>query len=330
MNTKIFFIRHAQTKKDPNVNASNWVLSNDGIEKAESFKNYSTLQNVEKIYASSEIKTVQTIEPLAKKLDKEVIQIDLFDEVRRGDKYLTNEEFEIEKFKQLEDLDYPAFGGETAREALKRFEKGVKKVASANKGKVIIIVSHGTILNLYFAKLLNRFFEIKERWQNTSFGAVGVTIDDKVTSDIVILKEKFSNIEKFAESLGLVVTYSTKSKISFEFKDSEEIDAAESEFSKIISDKNSSDKDYDRVWELRFGYERKFYPKIFPMIEKLNQFYQVRKTPYKYQLFFYTKYLFLLSLGPIGATYDFFQSDSEYVKKIYQELQDFDKFLESQ
>ena len=88
------------------------------------------------IFVSKEVKTYLSIKPLAIKLNLDIFEIEDLGEVRRGDKFLTKDEFEFEKFRQLEDLDYPAFGGETANKALLRFENAVNKITLENPEKI--------------------------------------------------------------------------------------------------------------------------------------------------------------------------------------------------
>jgi 2,3-bisphosphoglycerate-dependent phosphoglycerate mutase len=328
MNSKIIFIRHEETQKDSNINASKWVLSEIGHEQASKLANKRNLQNIDVIYTSSEIKTVQTIKPLADKLNIPINQVADFDEVRRGAKFLTTEEFEREKFKQLEELDYPAFGGETANQALLRFEKALEKITSENKNKTIVVVSHGTILNLYFAKILDDFESIKERWNNTKFGTIGEMSNGKVIKDIVTIKHEYPNIEKFLANIGIKVFFSDKEKLCLEFIDDSEIDAAEREFHKAVTEKVEVEKEMKRVWKLRNSYEKKLFPKLSPLVTELNNFYMKRETQYKYQIFLHAEYIPSLEIGPNPVIYEYFKNDKDFRLKIFQELLDFDKFLE--
>lgn len=185
MKTKLIFLRHAETKKDPLVNAANWGLSDKGKSQAEEVSNLSEMQNIDCIYVSEEIKTTLTIEPLANKNNKKIIALGNLNEVRRGDKFLTKQEFEDEKVKQLDNLKYKAFGGESGIDALDRFKEGILNISNENIGKVILIVTHGTVLNIYFADLLNKYDNLPERWGKTSFCAFGITEDGKVVKDII-------------------------------------------------------------------------------------------------------------------------------------------------
>ena len=183
--TKIIFLRHADTQKDPTINAALWGLSEKGQLQAEEVSKNGVMDEVCIIYTSEERKTSLTAEPIAKKLSKETYPLPFFDEVKRGDKFLTKEEFEAEKVKQLTDLSFNAFGGESGFEALSRFKQGVLKVIKQHKGKTILIVTHGTILNIYFADLLNAYDKLSERWAKTAFCAFGVVENGIVVKDIV-------------------------------------------------------------------------------------------------------------------------------------------------
>jgi len=127
--------------------------------------------------------------------------------------------------------------------------------------------------------------------------------------------------------LNLKITYANKSKIVFKFIDDSEILEAEDEFANVQMSDSSSDEDYHRVWELRNSYEQRYYTKLLPLVEKLNEFYKDRETDYKHQIFLNSDYLFRLSISPNILVLDFFEKDADYLKKIYQEFKDFDNFL---
>jgi broad specificity phosphatase PhoE len=319
MSIKIIFVRHEETQKDPNLPASSWGLSKNGFDNAQKLADNDLLLDANIIYTSSEIKTFQTIKPLAEKLNLKITQLSDLDEVRRGDKFLTNEEFEKEKFRQLEDLDYQAFGGETSREALTRFEKAIERIENensfhGNSAKQIIVVSHGTILNLYFSQIQNDFSNIKKRWLNTKFGAIGILKDGIVIKDITNIQETYSNIERLIESCGLKISNSKDSGISMSFK---EID--ENTFDEIESSK-----------DIKEDFEKKYYPRLLSLVTKLNEFYKDRKTAYKYQIFLDARFLYSIFLGPNKFLNKRYLGDDSFKKNVYQELQDFDKFLENQ
>lgn len=187
--TKIIFLRHADTEKDPNANASLWGLSEKGKAQALLLLDNQDITEIDLIYVSQEQKTYLTVEPVVLNLKKEVLESSNFNEVKRGDKFLSKEEFEEEKKKQLTDLSYHAFNGESCEEALERFKEGVLNITKNNEGETILVVTHGTVLNLYFGSLLNVNIEkLNERWKNTDFCAYGIVVDGEVIKDIVSCK----------------------------------------------------------------------------------------------------------------------------------------------
>jgi len=183
--TKIIFLRHSDTQKNPNLNAALWGLSEEGKKQAEKTANLPIMNEVDVIYVSEEKKTALTVEPLSRKLGKKTIPVSFFNEVKRGDKFLTKKEFEAEKVKQLKDLDYRAFNGESGKEALARFKQGIDQILKENIGKTILVVTHGTILNIYFADLLCAHNKLPERWRKTAFCAYGVVENGIVAKDII-------------------------------------------------------------------------------------------------------------------------------------------------
>jgi len=180
----IFFLRHAETEKDPNIPATDWVLSGAGKNQAEEISKTEEFSDVDVIISSAEEKSYLTAKPLAENLGKETIRMSEFDEMKRGDVFLPKEEFEKLKREKLEDPDCKKDGGESGREALKRFESGVEKIDHAYNGKNILVVSHGTILALYFAKLSDNADNIYERWQKTKFCTWGMTENGILKKDI--------------------------------------------------------------------------------------------------------------------------------------------------
>jgi len=106
--------------------------------------------------------------------------------VKRGDIFLSKEQFDEEKKRQLTDLTYHAFNRESCEEALSRFKDGVSNIVKDNEGKIILVVTHGTILNLFFASLLNIGIDgLNELWKKTDFCAYGIVEGNTVKKDII-------------------------------------------------------------------------------------------------------------------------------------------------
>jgi len=185
MTNKIIFLRHADTEKDSSIKSIKWGLSQIGKQQAKNILNDDVFSNVDIIISSEEEKSYLTALPLAEKLGIKIERSSYFNEVIRGDKFLSDEEFKLEKEKQLTDWNYEAYGGESGDQAAARFKKGIGIVSNEHHGKMILIVTHGTILNMYFAEILNVHNTLFERWQKTKFCAYGVVANGEVIKDII-------------------------------------------------------------------------------------------------------------------------------------------------
>jgi 2,3-bisphosphoglycerate-dependent phosphoglycerate mutase len=184
MNT-FYFLRHAETEKNQQVPATEWNLSERGKRQALEISEGGAFNDVDIIISPGEEKAYQTVMPIAAKINKEIVRMGEFNEMKRGEKFFSKDEFEKIKREKLEDLDCDKDGGESARVALERFENGLKRINELYDNKKILIVSHGTILALYFSKLMNKMREVYDRWCTMQFCAWGIVKDNKVERDIL-------------------------------------------------------------------------------------------------------------------------------------------------
>ncbi len=185
MNNTIIFFRHAETKKDKSIPVSEWVLTEEGEKNVQEVVDSCVFDDVDVIIASTETKAFQSVEPLAKKLRKDVIQIKELSEINRDSgELMSKEEYHEMKVKIFQDLDYTNFGWETCRHALNRFKKAVEEIDRKYEGKKIIIASHGTVMSLYFADLQGKLDKLMERWKGLGFCDYGIVENGKVVKDI--------------------------------------------------------------------------------------------------------------------------------------------------
>lgn len=184
MNTFIF-LRHAETKKDPDKPAVEWGLADEALRALEDHVAHGVFANTSVIVTSTEPKAIATAAPLSTLLGVAPSTNKSFNEVARGTAFLSDQEFLNQKRKQLTDLDYIADGSESGRVALQRFILGVQELDKSHTDKTILIVTHGTIMSIYFASLLDRLDHVFERWSKLLFCAVGIVADNKVVRDII-------------------------------------------------------------------------------------------------------------------------------------------------
>lgn len=186
MNNTLIFLRHASTKKDATLPIEHWVVKEESMPDIVRLADSGVFDNVDQIYASTERKAVQTAEPFAKRLNKSVTQVAELGEIKRpGSEKLSTEEYKKIKLQIFENMDFTTEGWETANQALERFSQAIGKIDSQNENKEILIVSHGTVMTLYFAKLQGQLGNIFARWKDLEFGSWGLVRNGVVQKDIV-------------------------------------------------------------------------------------------------------------------------------------------------
>jgi broad specificity phosphatase PhoE len=157
------FLRHFQTRVEPDVPVSEWQLSREGRENMQDFLREQDI-DVEKVYTSTEPKAVETAEKLAKKADAELVKTDLLREVDRSD-----EGFVEDHDQYIELVEDYLRGGtkadwESQEDVRKRFKKFVREVDDG------IAVTHGLILSLNIAA--ERDVNLVKFWKNLGFGEI--------------------------------------------------------------------------------------------------------------------------------------------------------------
>jgi broad specificity phosphatase PhoE len=172
MKNKYILLRHAETVKDPNIDSKNWVLTEDALEKIDKYISGGKFAGITRIISSTENKAVATGKPIAEFLNLPIEQMEEIVEVKREKKFLTDEEFLVQKQGELEQRDQKINGVESANEAIARFSRGIDKLEKEHTGEKILIITHGTIMTLYLAHVKNNFENIFEEWNNLEFCAL--------------------------------------------------------------------------------------------------------------------------------------------------------------
>jgi broad specificity phosphatase PhoE len=185
MGNKFIFIRHAEVVKDPTKHPSQWVLTPDALITIDKYIKNGTFDEVTRIYSSTENKAIATGRPISDLLGIEIVKLDNFVELKRKKDFLSEEQFLDQKRRELEHLDDIENGVESASVALKRFQEGIDILESKFNNVTILVISHGTIMTLYFADLLGHMSNAFARWQRLKFCALGVVSDGRVVEDIV-------------------------------------------------------------------------------------------------------------------------------------------------
>ena len=158
----LYFIRHAETIYRSEDEDFNRPLSTKGKKDAGNLVNIFKDINIDKVYASTYFRAIDTVKPLAE--DNE-LSIELMDNLRERKvaNHYIDEFFEFAA-KQWNDFDYSLPGGESFNEVQERGLKVLNKIVNNIKQGNIIVAGHGTWLGV----ILNYFDDSfdYEHWRN--------------------------------------------------------------------------------------------------------------------------------------------------------------------
>ena len=158
MNTTVYLIRHSirfnndyiekyNTDQNKTIKNEKIVLSVDGEKRAETLSNEKELQNIDVVYASNCVRTLQTAKYLIEKQNLKVNIDERLDERRVGK---PNDDVVKNWFQcQYLDENYKTEGGESQKEVRKRFTEAFNEIIDENRGKRIAIFSHGYAITFF-------------------------------------------------------------------------------------------------------------------------------------------------------------------------------------
>ncbi|MEW8955638.1 histidine phosphatase family protein [Clostridium sp.] len=149
--TKIYFIRHGKINYTEDDYSRE--LSEEGIEDVKKIKDVLKDHEIHKVYSSPYIRAINTIKELALIRELNISTIDDLRERKVCNEFI--EDFKGFSMKQWEDFEYSLEGGESLRQVQERGIKALYKIIDENKGKSIVIGTHGTFLGMilnYFDK----------------------------------------------------------------------------------------------------------------------------------------------------------------------------------
>ena len=167
-NTVVYLIRHStrfsndlietyNTSQENIIKNEKIILSVEGEKRAEILSNEEELQNLDLVYTSNHVRTLQTAKYIIEKQKLKVHIDERFDERKVGipnDKLVPN--WLVLQFK---DENYKTVGGESQKEVRDRFYEAFNEIVENNKGKRIAIFAHGYSI-LFFLLKWCKFIEI--------------------------------------------------------------------------------------------------------------------------------------------------------------------------
>jgi probable phosphoglycerate mutase len=150
----LILVKHSLPEIVEDIPAREWNLSAQGRERARNLAALLVPYQPEIIISSVEPKAFETASILAEGLGLAVHAVGgLHEHDRSTSHYYARDTFEklVQEF--FENPDHLMFGNETASQSLARFREAVKRVREAHKDKVVMIVSHGTVISLFVSWL---------------------------------------------------------------------------------------------------------------------------------------------------------------------------------
>ena len=176
LKTTVYLIRHSVRFSSKNILQYNTAQSNlirnekvilnvEGEKRAEILSKEEELKNLDVVYTSNCVRTLQTAKYIIEKQNLNVTIDDRFDERRVGK---PNDDVVKDWWlQQYFDENYLTIGGESQKEVRQRFEQGMAEVLEDNKGKRVAVFSHGYAITFFIMKWCK--FEYLEDEDNIRF-----------------------------------------------------------------------------------------------------------------------------------------------------------------
>ncbi|HJE20482.1 MAG TPA: histidine phosphatase family protein [Aliicoccus persicus] len=153
METNLYFVRHAHSKYTPDELGR--PLSADGFNDAKIVTELLNREAIDYVYSSPYKRAIQTVEGVAKYIDKEIELVEDFKErILAGNPV---EDFTAAIEKVWEDYDYSWKDGESNNVAQERGANATLQVLERNLGKNIVIGTHGNIMVLIMNYFDNKY-----------------------------------------------------------------------------------------------------------------------------------------------------------------------------
>lgn len=159
--TTIYLIRHSvrmkeniineyNTNQDKTIRKEKIILSVEGEKRAEILCNKEELNNIDVVYTSNCVRTLQTAKYLIEKQKLKVNIDERLDERRIG---IPND-YEVSNWfiEQFYNENYKTKGGESQKEVRNRFNEVFEEIIKKHKNKRIAIFSHGNAIMFFLLK----------------------------------------------------------------------------------------------------------------------------------------------------------------------------------
>ncbi len=206
MKTKIYIVRHSKTTGNLEkrlTGRTEFDITEEGKEYIELLTKRLKDIKFDKVYSSSSSRAIKTIEPLAKLNDCVIetsedlceMYFGIYDGSTWDKVNEINPEIDRNHIKTNEIMGIPE--QENTEEVADRMYKKIKNLCMENKGKTILVGSHGVAIEAFLRKITAEPFNIKREeygQKNTSLNIV--EYDDELEEFKIILLNDFSHLNK--------------------------------------------------------------------------------------------------------------------------------------
>lgn len=159
--TTLYLIRHSVRMKRDDIETYNTtepriikeekiILSSEGEKRAELLSKEEELQNIDVIYTSNCVRTLQTAKYIMESQNLKANIDERLDERRVG--IINDKEVPDWFIKQYKDFNYKTIGGESMNEVRNRFNEVINEILEKHKNKRIAVFTHGYAITSYLLK----------------------------------------------------------------------------------------------------------------------------------------------------------------------------------
>ena len=199
--TTLYLIRHSVRMKRDDIETYNTtqpriireekiILSSEGEKRAEILSKEQELQNIDILYTSNCVRTLQTAKYMMESQNLKANIDERLDERRVG--IINDKEVPDWFIRQYKDIDYKTIGGESMREVRNRFSEVIDEILNKNQNKRIAIFTHGYAITSYLLKYC-KLIHISEERLEVEYN--GKTLYNKRLNAPEVFKLTFDNQE---------------------------------------------------------------------------------------------------------------------------------------
>lgn len=192
------YIESYNTNQDKLILNEKIILSSEGEERAKILCNTDELDNIDSVYTSNCVRTLQTAKYLLERHNLKVKIDDRLDERRAGK---PNDKDVPDWFlKQYFDVNYKTEGGESQLDVQNRMSEVINEILESNKDKRVAIFTHGYAITFYLLKYC-KLLDIHDR--KLKYEYKGNILFDKTINAPEVFKLTF-NDNKELENIELI------------------------------------------------------------------------------------------------------------------------------